>query len=372
MSGRIATALKGYFNRETPGYMIFFVTPFCACRCKMCFNMDAILNAGNRNVLSFEEIEKIAKNWQGLHQINFSGGDPMLRPDFAEIVKLFYDHSGTRFFTIPSSSSHPDKFEKQVSKVCEYAPEAWIRITQSIDGVGELHNEIRQRKGLFDCVVDFNDRLDKLTRKYDNLSVAIATVFCKFNRGHNYELLDYAYENLKITDLGSLFVRGETPESDAKDVEGEEFVKFQKECIRRRREKDGKPVGLSSRAFAAVNHTVAEFVMEQVSEPKYVMPCQAGRRMVVMSDEGEIEPCEMLGYMINEGLIDIPTSKFGNIRDFDYDIKAVVNNDTAREVNKQIVEKKCHCTFECAMAVNTIYNPQAWPRVAKNFVSLKG
>jgi len=370
MPGTITTALKGYFNRTTPGYMIFFVTPFCACRCKMCFNMDAILNAGKRDVLRLDEIERIAKNWPGLHQINFSGGDPLLRPDFPEVVELFYKHSGTRFFTIPSSSSHPDRYEARVRKICETCPEAWIRITQSIDAVGELHDEIRQRKGLFQCVVDFNGRLDKLTQEFPNLSVAIATVFCKFNRGKNYEFLDYAYKNLKFTDLGSLFVRGKTPESDAKDVEGEEFVAFQNECIRRRRAKNGRTVGLASRAFAAVNHTVSQLVMEQVSQPKYVMPCRAGRQMVVLSDEGGIEPCEMLDYMIKEGTIDIETAQLGNLRDFDYDIRKLLRTPLAKQVNREIVEKKCHCTFECATAVNTIYNWQAWPRVLKNFIAL--
>lgn len=370
MAGRIATAVKGYLDRSTPGYMVFFVTPFCACRCKMCFNMDAVLNAGTRNVLSFEEIEQIARNWPGLHQINFSGGDPMLRKDFPEIVQLFYQHSGTRFFTVPTSSSHPERFEAAVRKICTYCPDAWIRITQSIDGVGELHNEIRQRKGLFDCVVDFNDRLDRLTKEFDNLSVAITTVFCKFNRGRNHELLDYAYEHLKFTDLGSLFVRGETPEKDAKDVEAAKFVEFQKECIRRRRAREGAPVGLSSRAFAAVNHTVAQFVMEQVEDPHYVMPCRAGRQMVVMSDEGGIQPCEMLEYMIKEGSASVSTADLGNIRDFDFDIRKVLATETAQRVAKEIVDTKCHCTFECAMAVNTIYNWQAWPRVMKNFISL--
>jgi MoaA/NifB/PqqE/SkfB family radical SAM enzyme len=367
--GRITTALKGYFNHETPGYMIFFVTPFCACRCKMCFNMDAILSAGKRKVLSIEEIEKIARNFPGLHQINFSGGDPLLRPDFPEVVKAFYAHSGTRFFTIPSSSSHPEKYEAQVRRCLESCPEAWIRVNQSIDAVGELHDEIRQRKGLFQCVVDFNGRLAKLCDEFPQLSVSIGTVFCKFNRGRNFELLDYAYKHLKFTDFGSLFVRGETPDKEAKDVETQEFVKFQSACIARNREAR-PPTTLATRAFSAVNHTVAQYVMRAVQEERYIMPCHAGRRMIVMDDEGAVRPCEMLDYMIKQGTINIDTADYGNIRDFGYDIRKLLANDTARRVNREIVEKKCHCTFECAMAVNTIYNKRAWPRVLANFVRL--
>lgn len=371
MAGMIATALKGYFNRSTPGYLIFFVTPFCACRCKMCFNMDAVLNAARRKVLQLDEIERIARNFPGLHQLNFSGGEPLSRPDFPEIVALFYEHSGTRFFTIPTSSSHPVPFERALKRIAESCPDAWIRVTQSLDGLGELHDEIRQRKGLFDCVVELNGRLDTLCRAYPNLSVGLTTVYCKFNRGHGFELLDFAYENLKFTDMGALFVRGSTPESNAKDVEAEGYVEYQRECIRRRRKRTGK-TSLATRAFTATNQVVSELVTDSVLHDRYVMPCQAGRRMVVLDDEGNVEPCEMLGFMIQEGTARIQDSHLGNIRDFDYDIRQVMATDKAKELARQIVKTKCHCSFECALAVSTIYNVRTWPRIAKNFVFLKG
>lgn len=367
--GRNLTALKGYLNRSTPGYMIFFVTPFCACRCKMCFNMPAILNATNRQVLTLEEVEKIARNFPGLHQLNLSGGEPLSRPDLPEILRAFYERSETRFFTIPTSSSHPEKFAKAIRRILEYCPDSWVRITQSVDAVGELHDDIRQRKGLFQCVLDLNNRLDHLSKEYANLSVGLSTVYCKFNRGHNFELLDYAYRNLKFTDCGALFVRGETPEPDAKDVEGEGYVAFQRACIERRRERH-PPASLANRAFTAVNHTVAEHVMDSVLNNRYRMPCQAGRRMVVMSDEGNVEPCEMLDYLIKEGTAKVSTSKLGNIRDFDYDIRQLLATHTAQQVTREIVATKCHCTFECAAAVNTIYNFRAWPQIARNFVNL--
>ncbi len=369
MASRNLTALKGYLNRSTPGYMIFFVTPFCACRCKMCFNMEAILDAKNRDVLSFDEIEKIARNFPGLHQLNFSGGEPLSRKEMPEIVKAFYDHSETRFFTIPTSSSHPNIFAPAVEKILQYCPDAWVRITQSIDAVGEAHDEIRVRKGLFECVKDMNKRLAALCEKYDNLSVGITSVYCKFTEHRSYELLDYAYENFAFTDFGALFVRGETPEKDAKDVEVAGYVEYQRACQSRRRV-NGRPTGLATRAFAAVNHTVGDYVMDSVLHDRYRMPCQAGRRMVVLDDQGAVQPCEVLDYMIKQGTAKVSTANLGNIRDFDYDIRKLLATDTAKRVAKEIVDTKCHCTFECATAVNTIYNFRAWPKIAKNFVRL--
>lgn len=371
MPGPYLTALKGYLTRSTPGYLILFVTPVCDCRCKMCFYLDAIENAKNRNVLTFEEIEKLAKNWPGLHQLNFSGGEPFLRKDFPKLPALFYKHSGTRFFTCPTNSSHPDWIEAGVRHILETCPDAWLRITQSLDGVGEVHNEIRQKKGLFDKVVELNERLYNLSQENPQLSVGINTVFSHYNQDTAQDVMDFAYEHLKFTDFGSGFVRGTVKYPEAKDVEGEAFVRFQQEAMRRRRGRQNGRMSTAVRALTAVNHTVAEYVMESVIENQYIMPCQAGRRMVVMDDEGRVLPCEILGEKIEQGESKLDSPELGNIRDFDYDIRKIMGTDRAKEVVDDIVKGKCHCTFECAMAVNTIYNPQAWPRVMKNFFRLR-
>jgi len=368
-ASQLGTALRGYLNRSTPGYMIFFVTPFCPCRCKMCFNMDAILNAGHRKVLTYEEIVKITKQWSGLHQVNFSGGDPLVRKDFPEIVKALYDNSGTRFFTIPTSSAFPEKYAEQVRKCLEYCPDAWIRVNQSIDGIGEVHNEIRQRTGLFDSVIELNSRLFEMTKEYKNLSTSIATVYCKFNEDTAYELLEYAYANLKFTDMASLYVRGKTPDNTAKNVEAEGYAAYSKACMSKRLA-NTKRMSLSSRAFTAVNMTVQQYVARAAMTNDYIMPCQAGRRMVVLDDQGDVQPCEMLDFMIKEGTAQVSTASLGNLRDFDYSIRKMLATPLAKKVAKEIVDTKCRCTFECAMAVNTIYNFRAWPRAAWNFLRL--
>ena len=370
MAGKLANALAGYLNRSTPGYLIFFVTPFCPCKCKMCFNRRVIDNAASRNVLTLDEISRFSKNFPGLHQINFSGGEPLMRSDFPEVMREFYANSGTRFFTIPTSSAQPAMYEAAVRKCLDYCPDAWIRITQSVDAVGPLHDEIRQRPGLFEAVADFNARLHRLTAQHPNLSVGMATVFSKFNSAQSYDLLDYVYAHFKFTDFAALYVRGETAEKDAKNVDALEFAKFQTECIRCRRGRSGRRRSFSDRAFSAVNLTVCQYVMRAAVEGRYIMPCHATRRMVVMDDEGNVEPCEVLASMIRDGVVSIETARLGNIRDFNYDIRRLLATPTARGVARQIVQKRCHCTFECAMAVNTIYNFRAWPRVLKNFLGL--
>jgi len=362
-------ALRGWANRSTPGYLIYFVTARCNCRCKMCFNYEAIDSANTRNELTFSEVEQITRNFPGLHQVNFSGGEPFLREDFARIPKLFYTHSGTRFFTCPTNSSRPEHIESAVGEMCRSCPDAWIRITQSLDGGGADHHRLRGTDGLFDRVVDLNGRPARLVRRHANLSAGLTTVVSKLNREHLYDTLEFVYDNLEFTDYGALLVRGETRERDARDVSAEEYREYLDASIARRR---ARPVrnSLATRAFTAIGHTTVDLIAETAIENRFISPCTAGKRMVVMGDEGVVTPCEVLENFIREGRMDLETARLGNIRDYDYDIRKLLGTPRAQAIVHAITAQRCYCTFECAWSVNVLYTPGLWARVFRNFCKL--
>ncbi len=367
MASRYVTALRGYFDRRTPGYLIFFVTPYCNCRCKMCFNAEAIANAKNRRVLRLDEIETFARNFPGLHHVNLSGGEPFLRADFDAIPPLFYEHSGARFFTCATNSSIPESVERMVASICRRCPDAWLRITQSLDGIGPLHDEIRGRSGLFECVMEVNRRLDALCRQLPNLSVGVSMVLSKFNQEHAREIVEYAFDKMAFSDFGVLYVRGETQDPAAHDVKRGTYTEAQ-QLVARKMSAAGAPHSFSGRLFRAINRTSTQMLEQAVETGAYLTPCLAGRRMVVMDDEGNVEPCEMLRVMLREKKGRLNDASFGNIRDYEYDIRAMLATPHAREILDYIVNTKCHCTFECAMAVNVLYTPRLWGRVAKNLL----
>ena len=61
---------------------------------------------------------------------------------------------------------------------------------------------------------------------------------------------------------------------------------------------------------------------------------------------------------------------YGNIRDFDYDIKKVLATKKAKDFNEHIERMKCHCTWECAMKNNIVYNPRQYPSLIVEWVKL--
>jgi len=369
MLSRHLAALHGFVDRRTPGYLVFFVTPYCNCKCKMCFNARVIEQASARDTLRLDEIERIARNFPGLHHVNFSGGEPFLRDDFDRIAPLFYRYSGARFFTVTTNSSIPEVIEEKVRAICQRCPDAWIRVNQSLDAVGTRHDDIRGKPGLFQSVVELNKRLCSVNKDHSNLTVGIVTVFSSFNQGHEVALLDYVYQNLVFEDYGALYVRGDTREPIARQVEATRYTRFQS-AVQSRSRSRRRRWDLSGRAYAAVHQTASRLLIKVITEDRCVTPCQAGRRMLIIDDQGLVEPCEILRELIREKKSELTRSDLGNLRDFEYDVRKILATQHAKSVVRHIVEKRCYCTYECAMAANVLYTPRLWPLVLKRFASL--
>jgi radical SAM protein with 4Fe4S-binding SPASM domain len=92
-------------------------------------------------------------------------------------------------------------------------------------------------------------------------------------------------------------------------------------------------------------------------EPLYMHPCQAAALFGVITSTGEVYPCEIL---------DRP---MGNLRDFDYDLKALWQQRNAEEVRRFISKTNCNCAYECAMTVNILSHPKYLARLAKGFIT---
>ena len=81
--------------------------------------------------------------------------------------------------------------------------------------------------------------------------------------------------------------------------------------------------------------------------------------MVILSDIGDAQPCEILGCIFgNED-----KSTMGNVRDFNYDLYKILKTKKAKEILKYIKDKKCYCSFECAMAASIFFNPFVFSRL---------
>ena len=91
----------------------------------------------------------------------------------------------------------------------------------------------------------------------------------------------------------------------------------------------------------------------------YQVPCYAANLAGVIYATGDVYPCEIL---------DEP---LGNLRENGYDFRAIWLSERTEKVRRMIRETGCHCTFECFMTNNILFNPRVLPRMAFEWLRLK-
>jgi MoaA/NifB/PqqE/SkfB family radical SAM enzyme len=77
----------------SPPFVILFINSICNMKCEHCFYWRS-LNRGDD--LSKEEIFALSRSLGRIENLNLSGGEPFLRPDFGEICRHFIRHNKVR------------------------------------------------------------------------------------------------------------------------------------------------------------------------------------------------------------------------------------------------------------------------------------
>ena len=107
-----------------------------------------------------------------------------------------------------------------------------------------------------------------------------------------------------------------------------------------------------SSLYLALGDLGSEITIKCAQSEKREFSCHGGSKMIVMDDLGNIWPCELLMNKV-----------MGNVRDFNYNIKKLLHSSQAKEITKFVNEKKCHCTWECAINAGIVFNPFYYPIV---------
>jgi len=128
-----------------PRYAVFEISLLCNMRCKHCGS-----RAGKPriNELTTFECLDIAQQLidMGLEYITLIGGEILLRPDWEKIARKFTDNGVTT--TIITNAYKID--DQEIAQI-KYANLNSVNI--SLDGLGETHNFIRNKKDAFDKIL---------------------------------------------------------------------------------------------------------------------------------------------------------------------------------------------------------------------------
>lgn len=336
-------------NPGQVGYVIFYVTNRCNFRCEFCFYYAEIEKGRKPNELSLEEIDRIARSTGSLLQLSLTGGEPFVRKEFAEITEIFIRHTGVRFITIPTNASMPDRMMRYLERVLPAHPDTYFRLAFSIDGIGDEHDINRSMPGSYAKLVESYKRVSPLRKRFSNLVLDSNSVFTANSAERMLSILQhlsqaFAFDNHTVT-----YVRGDIKDPGLKARHEAEYRKINAFLASLERTKEKR---FLYPLYRGVRDTAWDNLMATVFEDKFVTPCVAGRKLIVIGETGEVKPCEILD------------KSLGNLRDFDFDVQKLMATKRVHDVADWIVDTKCKCSFECALAANVTWNWSQYPRLA--------
>lgn len=345
----------------TPAYLILFVSDSCWMKCQHCwFNEDWKDNHLTQERLSFEELSKMADSIDRLGFLSLTGGEAFMRQDIVEIVKMFATKTKLYRYQIPTSGFKPDLIVSKAEKMLIQNPGIPFRVDVSMDGLQEVHDEIRVISGGYDRVQETVRKLRELKKKYNYFDVGIITTVSKTNQHQMKKISDVARTANPDGEWMVNITRGEVRNQAARDVNPDNY--FAAHRLIEERIEEGSYSGHGGHATAkwlTAKNAVRRTIIKRILDGKFRGGgCAAGTIGGVIYSDGSVMPCEMLD------------KSYGNVRDFNYDLRSLWNSQVADETRNWIQDTECQCTQECFISISVLIQPEWWPSLIRERLRL--
>jgi MoaA/NifB/PqqE/SkfB family radical SAM enzyme len=350
-----------------PLTLTYSVTAACQSRCKTCNIGLKYQRDPNRKEkdLTIKEVEKIFKNLGPIYFFNISGGEPFLRKDLPDVVDLACKYLKPKIIHIPTnaiaSEAIRDLTKKCVEIIRDYDCRVPLTVKPSIDGVGNVHDEIRGVRGNFSQLKKTINYLKEIENDYSNFHLELGTVISKFNIYHLGEIEDYVH-SLGIQSYRNEIAENRTeffnldddiiPDPDTYDRLIRDFSRKIKNNIKSKR--------ALTRITEAFRLTYYDLAVKILREKRQVIPCYAGISNVHINYDGEVWPCCVLGY----------SKPMGSLRDEGYDFQKIWRSEQANRVRKYIKEENCACPLANQAYSNILCSQKYLIKTAKNVINL--
>lgn len=332
-----------FFHKGDPLQLIFFITSRCNLRCKHCFYIENINNP--KDELSVKEIERISRGMGNLLWLSLTGGEPFLRKDIAQIAEVFYLNNKFELLTMVTNGILQSQIVQSVSEICKICKAAHVIVYVSLDGLEKTHNQIRGAADGFNRALETIEALKKLKKDFKNLNVGTVTTCNTENQKEMKDLALFLRDKIKPDNISINLIRGKPSSAGLGNIDPKhyfDFVKIQKEGWARG---DFGYLNLFGRIFLLRRELLQKQIISAIfREDRYVIPCLAGTISCVMTETGDLYPCEILN------------RKIGNIKDTDYDFRKLWYSREAEKIREFIKNTRCYCTYECAITSNILFN----------------
>ncbi len=357
----IGALARNLLRPDHPGQLVFFVTDRCNCRCDMCFNAANVFSTSHAPDMSLDNIRKMARSLRPLPQLLLSGGEPFMRADISEIVSAFYHDAGTRQFSIPTNGALSKRILAASEEILANHPNVVLNMNLSLDNVGAAHDNLRNLPGCYERVCETYARLDALRQDYKGLSVNISTIITEATVNEAERIVSdirarfepnyHAIGILRSNDTGTV--------SDALLLMLSEKITLD---VLDKGSFNALP--LLGHIVPAMGALIKKRYISSFREHKRCFTCLAGKKIIVVTADGRLMPCEPL-WLEKEARRSDDENEYmmARLEDYDFDVSAALASKRAGAVKHFVTQEKCWCSYMCAIQNGILYSPRAYPLI---------
>jgi radical SAM protein with 4Fe4S-binding SPASM domain len=308
--------------------LTYFVTSSCNFKCRHCFVIDQ-LNKKHQE-LTPEELKKMGRSIPAMQRVHIGGGEPFTRSDIAETVITIAREWNVGVMCLPTNGWFTSRTVDLAKKYGSSGVKCALRMHFSLSTLPSDMDSFTGQQGSYSRWRQTIDQVKQATSSFKNISVLVLSTFNDFNQDQFPELMHIVLDEIGVDDFSFCLVREHKNYQPNLDI-----AKFNKLMhLYYGRNSHQHPL------LKIYRESIREVIADYYKNPREIVPCCAGRLRVVMSPDGDVYPCETLGYPTCD---DSLSWRMGNIRDFDYNIKKLLASDTARNVRNEIRKRHCHC-----------------------------
>jgi MoaA/NifB/PqqE/SkfB family radical SAM enzyme len=326
---------RNYQTQPSPPFLILFINSICNQKCEHCFYWK---NLNRRDDLSKEELFALSRSLGRIENLNLSGGEPFLRPEFGEICRQFIQHNQVRQIYVPTNGYFTERTVKQVTETLKEKDLDLFVAEISLDGLGEFHNRFRGSPGAFDKAMATYEALAKLQEQDSRLRIHSISTATAVNMDEIRRLTSYLFDHCPKMDHHNLaLIRGDRKNPSLMGPAMEQYQGLY-EYVRRlwAPREEGR--------YGSIVEPMLQWAKSRTAATQtQVIPCRAGVLTAVVYSNGDVSVCET-----HEPL--------GNLRQNTF--AEIWNSPEANALRKSIAARECYCTNEVFLWPSITYQPQ--------------
>jgi MoaA/NifB/PqqE/SkfB family radical SAM enzyme len=337
-----------------PTVLIYNCTWVCDAKCTMCHNWKW---GDRKSDMTLADLEPVLNSpfWGAVENLNISGGEPTTRNDLPEMVELFHKHlPRLRKIGINTTGLTPHRAIPMLTRIVEFcaARGVLISIRVSLDGIGDVHNQVRDVKNGFDKARKTIDAMQALADTHPNFQFGIASTIFATNMQDAENILAWA----RVRNLDVVFNMLRFTDAMLHNKELEETIGFREreEAFMRKffLERVQEESILSGQAFMYLHY--ADMIANGYHR---TMPCPFQSQGLLLNPTGDLHYCEN-------------SEKLGNV--LEESAEALYFKAASLEHRQHIIDKVCPtCLSPCQVNVGAMKQVVPYARFLRRAYHLK-